>query len=189
MALEHGKPISKEPSSRVRSIITKPGWILKAGGDAFFNSKMKPPRYRAARQIAEKTCTSRRARHRGRFDQRNVAFPSSPWREIFRSQKPDGHTPHTDRPEEFQLLHRPLLLKKAVRQHQLARTWGGCEIRNHWVRDHCCVEQRSKNCTSLRSGWTESLPDNDQINAVSNTVRPEIQERCQRYRACFPGCR
>ena len=90
--------------------------ILKAGGDYFLQLKNENRHaYRAARQIAEKATPfylHRKARHRTRTlrpAQRKRLLLRAPGGKSSRSQKPDGHTPHTDnrprRSSEISLLH------------------------------------------------------------------------------------
>ena len=72
----------------------------------------------------------------------------------------------------------------AKRFAKLARGhWGGCEIRNHWVRDHCMREDktRSKNykLNCALAGLRVCLIT---IKSLLYPILcwPEIQERCQR---------
>ena len=62
--------------------------------------------------------------------------------------------------------------------------WGGCEIRNHWVRDHCMREDKTRsknhnlNCTL--AGLRVCLI------VIKSLLHPDeswpaLQERCQRY--------
>ena len=67
---------------------------------------------------------------------------------------------------------------------ELARGhWGGCEIRNHWVRDHCMREDKTRsknyNINCALAGLRVCLI------AIKAAVFPDqswpaIQERCQR---------
>ena len=68
---------------------------------------------------------------------------------------------------------------KLVRGH-----WGGCEIRNHWIRDYCMREDktRSKNY-SLNCALAGLRVCLITIKSLLYPTQcwPEIQERCQRY--------
>lgn len=61
--------------------------------------------------------------------------------------------------------------------------WGGCEIRNHWVRDHCMREDKTRsknfNLNCALSGLRVCLIT---IKAIlfPNECWPSLQERCQR---------
>ena len=67
---------------------------------------------------------------------------------------------------------------------QLARGhWGGCEIRNHWIRDHCMREDKTRsknyNLNCALAGLRVCLI------TIKSLVYPtqnwhELQERCQR---------
>ena len=72
----------------------------------------------------------------------------------------------------------------AKRFGELARGhWGGCEIRNHWVRDHCMREDdtRSKNynLNCNLAGLRVCLIVIKSI-VFPQESWPSIQERCQR---------
>ena len=68
---------------------------------------------------------------------------------------------------------------------ELARGhWGGCESRNHWVRDACMREDKTRcknyrincNLSALRVCLVALKAD-----LYPQSSWPELQERCQRY--------
>lgn len=66
---------------------------------------------------------------------------------------------------------------------QLARGhWAGCEIRNHWVRDHCMREDKTRsknyNLNCALAGLRTCLVLIKSI-VYPNNSWTEIQERCQ----------
>jgi predicted transposase YbfD/YdcC len=62
--------------------------------------------------------------------------------------------------------------------------WGGCEIRNHWVRDHCMREDNTRlrgyNANCVLSALRVCLIA---IKALTHPdcSWPDLKERCQRY--------
>jgi hypothetical protein len=67
---------------------------------------------------------------------------------------------------------------------ELARGhWGGCEIRNHWVRDHCMREDKTRsknhNINCALAGLRVCLIA-IKANLYPHQSWPSIQERCQR---------
>lgn len=62
--------------------------------------------------------------------------------------------------------------------------WGGCEIRNHWVRDHCMREDKTRsknyNLNCALAGLRVCLIT---IKSLLHPTLcwPDLQERCQRY--------
>ena len=72
----------------------------------------------------------------------------------------------------------------AERFAKLARGhWGGCEIRNHWVRDHCMREDKTRsknyNLNCALAGLRVCLITIKSLLYPTHSW-PEIQERCQR---------
>ena len=68
---------------------------------------------------------------------------------------------------------------------ELARGhWGGCEIRNHWGRDHCMREDKTRsknyNLNCALAGLRVCLIT-IKLLLYPTQCWPEIQERCQRY--------
>lgn len=61
--------------------------------------------------------------------------------------------------------------------------WAGCEIRNHWVRDHCMREDKTRsknvNLNCALAGLRACLIT-IKAQLFPNDSWPAIQERCQR---------
>lgn len=85
----------------------------------------------------------------------------------------------------FYITSHPPVEGCAKRFASLARGhWGGCEIRNHWVRDHCMREDKTR---------SKSYPLNCALAGLRvcliviksllypDQSWPALQERCQRY--------
>ena len=129
----------------------------------------------------------------GRFDQRTIkVYPFEP----LEANLPGArsltviHRTRTTDPEEDQKVAFFISSiapgeSSAEKFGLLARGhWGGCEIRNHWVRDHCMREDktRSKNykLNCALSGLRVCLITIKSL-LYPTLCWPDLQERCQRY--------
>ena len=128
----------------------------------------------------------------GRFDQRTInVYPFEPLEANLpgaRSLVVIKRTRTTDPKETQQIAFYITSLDshKGCAEHfaRLARGhWGGCEIRNHWIRDHCMREDktRSKNykLNCALAGLRVCLITIKSLLYPTHCC-PEIQERCQR---------
>ena len=84
----------------------------------------------------------------------------------------------------FYITSHPPRERRAETFANLARGhWGGCEIRNHWVRDHCMREDKTRsknyNLNCALSGLRVCLITVKSL-LFPDQSWPELQERCQR---------
>lgn len=129
----------------------------------------------------------------GRFDQRTIkVYPFEP----MQANLPGARSltviyrTRTTEPEEVPQV--AFYISSIAPEESCAETfaklarghWGGCEIRNHWVRDHCMREDktRSKNykLNCALAGLRVCLIAIKSL-LYPTQCWPELQERCQRY--------
>lgn len=93
----------------------------------------------------------------------------------------EGETPKT----AFYVTSHPPEKGCAKRFARLARGhWAGCEIRNHWIRDHCMREDKTRsknyNLNCALAGLRVCLIAIKSL-LFTDQSWPALQERCQRY--------
>ena len=129
----------------------------------------------------------------GRFDERTISvYPFEP----LEAKLPGARSlviierTHTGEPDEvpviaYYITSHPPIEGCAPRFARFARGhWAGCEIRNHWVRDHCMREDKTRsknyNLNCALSGMRVCLITMKSL-LYPNESWPSLQERAQRH--------